>query len=399
MYINRPKQEKALRNAVRTGYNIVIYGDSGCGKSWLYKKVFRDDDIYFTVFDFKDCRTEDDIDLQILDLLSDYEEWEHHEKVESRSLDIKPVRVGVGEQAENKFKKNETQPYMRLLSAIRKAAKKKRAFLVFENLEYAIDKPDVVERIRSMLLGLDDLRAGAFEVKICLVGVPSDIKDVLSDGNRHQTISNRMYEIPEVGILDRKSVDLLITRGLEQELEFSFESKAYCLSKIAFVTYQTPQYLHDVCLHVAFNAEDSLHRINPDTIDDALEEWIMSKASQSAEFIRSIVLYDRSVKQAKAKIIYAISRLNKHYFSAKDVNDALEKDFPQTLGKGKIQTLRYLRNLSDGNNKFLKCDGERLLFRVSTPYLRSCLRICLKKNNLDEHIEVKHLGVGATTVG
>lgn len=389
MYINRPKHEAALRRAIRTGYNIVIFGDSGCGKSWLYKKIFNDDDVYFSVLDFRDCKAEDDIDLEILDVLSDYIEWESFERSEKKSFDFKPHRMGVGAEGEDKSKKLESSAYFKLLNAIRTEAKNRKAFLVFENLEYALDKPDVVERIRSMLLGLDDVRAGAFNVQICLVGVPSEIKDILSDGNRFQTISNRVYEIPEVGILERKSVDLLATRGLEQELEFTFESKSFCLSKIAFVTYQTPQYVHDVCLHVAFRAEDSLNTINPDTIDDAVEDWIMSKSGQSLEFIRSLVLYDQTQRQAKAKIIYAISRLNKHYFSSRDVNEVLRQQFPKSLGKRNIQTLRYLRSMSGGNDKLLKCDTERLLFRVSTPYLRSSLRICLKKDGLDEHISIK----------
>ena len=149
--------------------------------------------------------------------------------------------------------------------------------------------------------------------------------------------------------------------------------------------------MHDVCLHVALRAEDSFNTVNPDTVDDAVADWIMSKSAQSVEFIRSLVVYDKSARQAKAKILYAVSRLEKHYFSARDINDVLLVEFPNTMSAGRIQVLRYLRAMTDGNAKFLKCDAERLLFRVSTPYLRSCLRICLQKND-DEHVEAKHFG-------
>ncbi|MEO9518482.1 MAG: hypothetical protein ABJH45_21460 [Paracoccaceae bacterium] len=388
MYINRPEHEYSLRTAVRTGYNVVIFGDSGCGKSWLYKKIFRDDNIYFSVIDFRDCKSEDDVDLQILELISSFEAWEETEKIEKKSAEFKPSRIGVGDETETKYKKVENSPYLKLLSYIRKTAGKRTSFLVFENLEYALDRADVVDRIRSMLIGLDDVRAGSYKVRICLVGVPSDVKEILSDGNRHQTISNRVYEIPEVGILDRKSVDLLATRGLEQELDFSFESKTLCLGKIAFVTYRVPQFLHDVCLHVALRAEDNLNTINPDVVDVAVNDWIKSKAVQSVEFIRSQVMYDKTARQAKSKILFSVSRLERSFFSSDDVSEFLNKNFPKTMKHGKIQTLRHLRSLCDGNEKILKCDNERRLFRVSTPYLRSSMRISLALDALDEHIKL-----------
>lgn len=392
MYVNRPEHERALRKAIKTGYNIVIFGDSGCGKSWLYKKVFLDDGIFFDVLDFNNASTDDDVDLQILELLADYEEWRETERAGGKSLEIKPQRVGVSGNRERKFVRQDASPFQRLLEAIRHAAGRKRAFIVFENLEYILNKPEIISRIQSMLLALDDPRFGSFRVQICLVGVPSEIKEILSDGNKYQTISNRVYEIPEVGRLRRKMVDLLITRGLEQELDYTIESKTFCCGKIAFVTYQTPQYIHDVCLHVAFRAEEAFNRINPDLIDVAVEDWILSNSRQGIEFIRGLVMSDRSVRKSRAKILYAISRLEAHFFSSKEINDELSRNFPQTLSEGRIQTLAMLRKLTEGEERLLKCDADRQLFRVATPLLRSGLRVCLKLNQKEEEVSVKAVG-------
>lgn len=46
MYVDRPEYQQELRRAIRSGYSVIIYGESGCGKSWLYKKVFEDESIF-----------------------------------------------------------------------------------------------------------------------------------------------------------------------------------------------------------------------------------------------------------------------------------------------------------------------------------------------------------------
>lgn len=40
MYVPRARHEAALVRAFQGTKNIIIFGESGCGKSWLYKKSF-----------------------------------------------------------------------------------------------------------------------------------------------------------------------------------------------------------------------------------------------------------------------------------------------------------------------------------------------------------------------
>ncbi|WHQ85118.1 AAA family ATPase (plasmid) [Tritonibacter mobilis] len=389
MYVPRPEHERALRRGIQTGYNIVLFGDSGCGKSWLYKKVFKDERIYYRTLDFSSSENVDEVDFQMLELVSSYEEWQDKERKQTDSIDFKPARMGAGRQGEVVQERIDRSPFFQVVTSIRSHAGKRTAYLVLENLEYILDKPDIVRRIQKMLLALDDPDLGRSKVRICLVGVPSEIKEILSDGNRFQTISNRVYEVPELSKLDRKSVDLLILRGLEQELDYEVESKTFCCGKIAFATYQIPQYVHDVCLHVALRAEDEHNIVTPDLIDGAVQDWVMSNSRQGVEFIRKWIMADRSQKSVRAKTMFAISRLDKHFFEAEDVTRMMRQEFPRTFGSSQIQSLRTLRKMAEGNDKFLKTDAERLLFRVATPHLRSALRACLKKVIKPEGVEVK----------
>ncbi|GIX19851.1 MAG: hypothetical protein KatS3mg120_1527 [Erythrobacter sp.] len=47
MYIPRPKLEERLLDALDSNKYIVIHGESGNGKTWLYKRVFAEKGIYF----------------------------------------------------------------------------------------------------------------------------------------------------------------------------------------------------------------------------------------------------------------------------------------------------------------------------------------------------------------
>ena len=390
MYVNRPDHEAALRRGIRTGYNIVVHGDSGCGKSWLYKKVFKDEGVFFKVVDFSTAGDADEVDILLLEAVTEYMQWVESSKTNERDIEFKPANMGGKYKEQTVFAKLEASPFARLLSAIRhQAGKSKKSFLVFENLEYILDKEDVVKKIQTMLLALDDPNSAKFDVKICLVGVPSEIKEVLSDGNKYQTISNRVYEVPEVDRLSRTAVNLLVVRGLEQELEYTIESKTYCYSKIAFVTYRIPQYVHDVCLHVAMRAEETLNQVNPEVIDLALRDWIMSNSRQSIEFVRRWIMGDRAPNRTRAKIIYTISRLEEHFFSAEDITEELKKQFPKSMSGKRVQTLAALRKMSEGEERILKCDADRRLFRVATPQIRSSLRICLNVDKTEETVSIK----------
>lgn len=49
MYVQRTKLERRLVDAFNANKYIVIHGESGNGKTWLYKKVFAENNIHVDV--------------------------------------------------------------------------------------------------------------------------------------------------------------------------------------------------------------------------------------------------------------------------------------------------------------------------------------------------------------
>ena len=47
MYVRRDALEKELRRALQGSLHVIIHGESGCGKSWLFKKVLEEENIFY----------------------------------------------------------------------------------------------------------------------------------------------------------------------------------------------------------------------------------------------------------------------------------------------------------------------------------------------------------------
>ena len=70
----------------------------------------------------------------------------------------------------------------------------------------------------------------------------------------------------------------------------------------------------------------------------------------------------------------------------------LQTLFPKSMAGKRVQVLAALRKMALGEERILKCDVDRRLFRVATPQIRSSLRICLIVNQAEETVSVKNIG-------
>jgi hypothetical protein len=330
MYIARREQERAMKRALDSNYCIVIYGDSGCGKSWLYRKVFADLGVSFSVLDLGTCEDQDDVDLKLLDRIADLEEFEEHRKTEERELDIRPMRVGGREKIAFESKRNASSPFKRLCSLMRSERNFKRGVIVFENVEHILNKPNLMSFIQSKIMDIDNDEEASGDISIAVVGVPFELSKVLSEGNLYQTISNRIYEIPEIGHLESDQAEEFMKRGFIELLKFKFSYDFdLCLRAIATATNRVPQYLHDVCLLVSLAAKEGDGTITQELVEKAIVDWVVSSDKSAFTLVDDIVSSDRSRGKLKSKVLFCLSQIEDPHFSKSDITSLLEKFFPK----------------------------------------------------------------------
>jgi AAA domain len=389
MYVNRPDYEKELRNAVRSKYHIVIFGDSGCGKSWLYKKIFGDLKITYETIDLSAVSNADEVDLLLLETVERGEEWRASEKTTENTTGVMPNDTGYQRKSGTTYVKQDDSAFVQLCAKVRRKAATHKAFIVFENLEHAISNKEVVKSLQAFLLALDDEVVAKLDVQICMIGVPADIKSLLSEGNKFQTIANRVVEVKEVTRMSKAEAKLLIFQGFRNELMMDMDNPEFIASQIIYLTDRIPQYLQDVCLQIAFVAEEEGSIVSMGAVSRGARNWLETNARQAKEFIDLILGHGKHRTDRKSRIIYAISKCELSYFYSQDIETILRTSFPNSVGDKRVQVMKYLNDLSTGEHRLLKKDVESGKFRIATPKLRSVLRYCLDIDARDEAVLVK----------
>ncbi|WP_273502030.1 AAA family ATPase [Paracoccus sphaerophysae] len=382
MYVDRVEHQRELRRAIRSGYNVIIYGDSGCGKSWLYKKVFSDENIFYVTLDLNNCKSDDDIDLLALEIIEASSDWVEVERSHAGEAGIMPSGVGLKGNKSTKFRRKNQSALEQLCSYAAAKSRGRRPFIVFENLEHCLDNESVVATLRSLVLSIDDEMSARSTVQLCFVGVPADIKAILADNNRYQTIANRIAEIPELERMSKQESRQVIYNGFIKELQMSSAGFEFCVSQIQFLSDRIPQYIHDICLQIAFVAEDeNRNEINPGLVVDGATRWVETNARQSRDSVERVLKYQHRSGDLRAIALYSLANLDHVSFTAAEVEEKIRNDFPIfAASRKRLSAARMLNEFCDGNSRILKFDADARRYRIVTPKLRSVVRHYLQKD-------------------
>jgi hypothetical protein len=385
MYINRADLEARLKQTLRGGMNFVIYGGSGCGKSWLYKEVFEEENIFYVTLDMRSVGNIDDLELQILDLIDDGA-WAPFEQEAQNEGVIDAQLVSASRSWMTKSKKHEQSAFRRLVAFIAANKKKRRPVLVLENFEHSVGKADVLAQVRSLILAIDDETLGDGRFLVCIVGVPNDIRSLLSDGNKYQTIENRLREIPQVKEMTDTQAKALIRQGLKRQLGYTFHNEEYCENRILQISGKVPQYLQELCLHVAWLAEGNLNRIDAALIARAARNWIEETSEQDRIAVERSVGGKARNSDRVSQVVFAISRCDKRWFFSEEVEEILRREFPGSVGAKRIQVRRYLNKLSEGEDRLLLFDELSSRYSVTSHKMKAAMQVCLSKDSRSEHV-------------
>jgi len=211
MYIDRSELESELKNHALGTRHLIVHGESGNGKTWLYKKVFSDMELPYTVVNLANASRFESLKAAFKDKATKKSSgMSISGKVINRnaSASILGVRGGISDQMI--LTAAEEDPLEALMSLVHKEAGDKKALIVLDNFEQILGSKELVKEISDSLILLDDEDYAKFNVKFCLVGVPSDIREYLSKQNSLETISNRVVEISEVARLTSCEAKLLL---------------------------------------------------------------------------------------------------------------------------------------------------------------------------------------------
>ncbi|GAJ41658.1 AAA family ATPase [Saccharococcus caldoxylosilyticus] len=388
MYISRERLEKHLKRALEGTYHIIVKGDSGTGKTWLYKKVLKDLDVFYVVINLAEANRLGSIAKAIISIIGSDLPPQNIEF--SETMKAKGSAGVVGGQIEHtkKFAVLQKDLVEECFKILRKKAGKKICCLIFDNLERIFENSNLMEELGDLIILLDDERYAQYEVKFIIVGVPTEIKEYFSKTRNGNSIANRITEIPEVSKLDRNQVEEFIKLGFIKELELNINEED--VKKIAdhvyWVTFGIPQRLHEYCLQLCYAYEDNDWKIEDKCLTRADQFYLSSNLYSTYVKIEKLMNANETTIKRRDQVLFAIGSLDKDEFKVSEIEQIVRREFPSSTSDVQINASQILSYIAKSQEAPIKKANHGNAYIFVDPKFRMCLRIMLRKDK-NEKIE------------
>ncbi|MDD2658424.1 MAG: ATP-binding protein [Methylococcales bacterium] len=384
MYVSRPSLERALQRALRGNLHMIIHGESGTGKSWLYKKTFRDARVPFIVANLANASRLGSIAAELKNIVDREGHAVKTSFEEEKSAEVTALVAKAGVLHTAQYQVGQMEPFEACLFCLRNHANNNPAVLVFDNLEAAFSEK-LLKELADLLILCDDERYAKYKVKILIVGVPSNVKEYFYKTPHHSTVANRLDELPEVARLEKVECEALVKRGFAEKLKFMVPDLDEVVNHVAWISDRVPQIVHEYCLELAYLSEES-RVVTQTQVSEADDEWL-SKSQYHAYSVVESHMNERDTKAGRRnQTLYALSLCEGEQFKAPEIEELVRKEFPSSTGGKALNLPQMLSQLSGGERPIVRRSPKGDAFTFSDPRYRMVLRAMLKKE-ADEKVE------------
>lgn len=381
MYIRRPALEEAIQRALRSKFHFILHGESGSGKTWLYKSALAKINVSVFTINMANASRFDDLNAAFEQFVKGIRKERQVSRSTSTTGGFDAGVMNAERATDKQYELSEAEPFERCLQNI--SNKNGTSVLVFDNFESIMDNEKIIKQVVNVLTLLDDENYSKYGVFIAIVGVPSDIRRLFASISRSTTIANRVKEIPEVDRLTFSQTEELILRGFEEKLKYEIapDFKSELVNLVAWLTDRIPQQVHELCLSIAYDAQKE-HKINLEILNEAKRKWMKDSLLSSYSAIDSMMNSRETRIGRRNQTLYSRGLCEEEDFKYTDIELILRREFPSDT-KGVILNIsQVLSELAGGNNPIIRRTPRGDEYRFSHPQYRMCLRAMLKKNDL-----------------
>lgn len=385
-YISRPNLEVALKDSLRSPKHIVVHGESGTGKSWLYKRVLQELGYYYEVANMGLCASLGNVSTVLLKTVC---REIPAEKESARELSASYILKG-GISSSEKVNIH-IDPFYASLEAVSLRAQQRQPVLVFDNLEQVVQNDTLVKELAGLLLLVDDERYAAHKVKIILVGTSNEVRALINNTRLSGTIANRLTEIPEVSRLTSVQCRELASRGFKDLLgyEISRDFPGFCAS-LEFYSDRIPQYLQELCLTLALDVERSGEIVDKEMFLKAVKRWVQTALVKDLARVENNLNSIATKIGRRNQVIYCLGALrNKYDFNASDIESKLKEEFPISSSGVALNVPQILSDLAGGEHPIICRSPKSKYFRFVDPKFRIISRWLLVKEGQSESISLR----------
>lgn len=387
MYIHRPALEAALKNGLRGNLHLLIHGESGSGKSWLYKKTLSDLGGKFLVANLANASRLGGISAELKNLIDREGKARKVSYEEEKSTELNAGLASGGLSHTGAFEIGQMEPFEACIASLRRQAGDREAVLVFDNLEAVFSNKDLLKELADLVILCDDERYAKYRVKILIVGVPSGVKEYYYATPHHATVANRLSELPEVARLTQAECAELVRKGFFEKLRYEVDSLSALQEHVAWVTNRVPQVVHEYCLHVAYLAEAN-RKVTPAILDLADKQLLRGALYQAYSVVESHMNERDTRAGRRNQTLYALSLCAKEEFKFSDVEALLRREFPTSTQDTALNLAQMLSGLAGGDRPLIRRSPKGDAYTFADSRYRMAMRAMLYKTP-DERVERK----------
>ncbi|MPM28325.1 hypothetical protein SDC9_74846 [bioreactor metagenome] len=385
MYVERPELESELKQALLGTLHVLVYGESGNGKSWLCKKVLADIDTFYITANCANASRLDSLTEEIVNAsIPSGTPTQNGYSIGNEG------EIGIWDFLKSKLSLNKSfnlkmdEPLLAAFKKIRQLAKDKKAVIIIDNLEAIFNNKKTMTELADLIILLDDPRYAAYNIKFLIIGVPSGVLDYFSEIKSSVTVANRLQEISEVASLSKDQVNDLTNKGFIDLLKSDIDLGTFAKwqDHIYLATIGIAQRVHEYCLQLAYILEQNNWKGTIEDLQIADKKWLKQGMLKSYQVISSLMNERETKTGRRNQVLYALSKTNSRTISATQIEELVRAEFVNST-KGVILGISQIMasDLSGGSNPIIKRTSSKGAdYEFVDPMYLMCLRVALRKD-------------------
>ena len=390
MYVPRLNLENALLRSVNGTMHSLLFGDSGNGKSWLYKKVLEQNRIPYAIANCANASRFKSITEEIKTALVPSGAAHKTGYTENKEATVKAFLAEGKLAHQNQYAVQVAEPLNQAFSAFRQRVRSGTAVLVLDNLESIFKSSELMDELADIIILLDDARYAVFNIKLLIVGIPNGTLEYFSKTKNMESVANRLEELPKVAGMTLPQVTTLLANGFKLlDISLSKEDLPFVAAHIHHITMGVPQRVHEYCEKLAYAVSDQSGGFRRELLIAADREWTRIGLRQAYTVMESHLNSKRTSISRRNQVIYVIGQIKVHQFESNTILVKLRETFPATTTDTGMGVGSILGDLSTGDSPLLSKNTKTNSFRVIDPRFVMCIRVALFLDPTSNSVEKK----------
>ncbi len=361
----------------------ILFGESGNGKSWLYKKALNQYGYHFKIANCANASRLKSLTNEIVNATTPSGTSRKVAYTEAKEAGIRAVVADGRLSYQGQFEIQNDEPLLAALKKFRNSIGNGDAILVIDNLESIFGDSNLMSELADIIILLDDPRYAETRIKFLIVGVPNGVLEYFARTKNLESVSNRLRELPKVGGMTAPMVRTLVETGFNNLLKFNLNDAAIAeiASHVHHCTMGVAQRVQEYCEILAYKISDDRVGYSRNLLDSADKEWLHIGFREAYTVIESHLNSKKTTIARRNQVIYCIGRITSHQLDTTKVATKIRQEFPETANDTDMGIGAILSDLATGSPALLKKNPNTKDYVVADPRYIMCIRTMLRKEN------------------